>query len=363
MRRLTLTATIVALAASPAALLADDPAAPAAPARPTFDAEGNVAVPAFTLPPSELLSPEALAAQKMRAKMRMPATGADIPVDMMRKGLTMMLAGQVAALQKDYPVDIEETTIGGVPVRVFTPKGKPWDKKRVLVNLHGGGFSMCWESCSMLESIPIAVTGGYKVVSVNYRMGPEARHPAALEDVEAVYRQLLKAYPAKSIGIYGCSAGGSLSAQMGAWLPSRGLPQPGALGMFGGAGVRFLAGDSGTVAAYIDGSFAPPPKPGEKFVDMTRGYFTGAEIKGPIISPALHPATIAKFPPSLLITGTRAMDLTPVVYTNTQLLKAGVKSTLVVGEGMGHCYIYQSALPEARDTWGVIVRFFRDNLK
>jgi len=55
--------------------------------------------------------------------------------------------------------------------------------------------------------------------------------------------------------------------------------------------------------------------------------------------------------------------MSPAIYTNSQLLKAGVRSTLVVGEGMGHCYIYQSNLPEARDAYQVIVNFFRENLK
>ena len=71
---------------------------------------------------------------------------------------------------------------------------------------------------------------------------------------------------------------------------------------------------------------------------------------------------MAKFPPSLIITGTRAMDMSPAIYTNSQLLKAGVRSTLLVGEAMGHCFIYQSDLPEARDTYQVIVAFFRENL-
>jgi epsilon-lactone hydrolase len=57
------------------------------------------------------------------------------------------------------------------------------------------------------------------------------------------------------------------------------------------------------------------------------------------------------------------MDMSPAIYTNSQLLKAGVHSTLVVGEGMGHCYIYQSNLPEAQDAYKVIVNFFRENLK
>jgi acetyl esterase/lipase len=51
------------------------------------------------------------------------------------------------------------------------------------------------------------------------------------------------------------------------------------------------------------------------------------------------------------------------VVTNSALIKAGRRSTLIVGEGMGHCYIYQTDLPEARDAHQAIVNFFRENLK
>jgi epsilon-lactone hydrolase len=250
-----------------------------------------------------------------------------------------------------------------VPVRVFTPRVKPAVAKRVLINLHGGGFAMCWDSCSQLESIPIAGLGGYRVVSVNYRMAPEAKHPAGVEDVVAVYRALLKSYKPTQIGIYGCSAGGALTAQTAAWLPAHGLPQVGAIGIFGAGGIRFETGDSAYIASAIDGSFGPPPVPGTQRPDMTRGYFDGADQNDPILAPARHPPTIAKFPPTLLITGTRAMDMSPAIVTNSALLKAGVKSTLIVGEAMGHCYIYSPNLPEAQDAYAAILRHFRTNLK
>lgn len=355
---LSLAAATLSLAAP---LAAEDAPAPAA--RPAFDTNGTVHVPAFDLPPSPFLSPEALAAQKMRARMPGPMPRSDIPVDLMRKRLAAFLAPQVVSTQKLYPVDIVEGTVAGIPVRTITPKGKAWDHKRVLINVHGGGFSMCWESCSLLESIPIASVGGYKVVSVNYRMGPEAKHPAALEDTTAVYKDLLKRYKPSQIGLYGCSAGGAISAEMGSWLPAHGLPQPAGLGIFGAGGVRFLAGDSAYISGNVSGTFPPPPKDGAPKSDMTRGYFDGADLGDKIISPALYPEVIAKFPPTLIITGTRAMDMSPAVFTNSQLLKAGVKSTLMVGEGMDHCFIYQSALPEARDAYAVIVKFFRENLK
>ncbi|MGE3691598.1 MAG: alpha/beta hydrolase [Novosphingobium sp.] len=358
MRRIAISLAGIALATMSWGLAAQDK-----PARPVFGADGVTHVPAFDLPASALSSPEARAAQAARAKMAGGAPPNDIPVDQMRKGLEMMLAPQVAEMRKVYPVDIVDQMIDGVPTRIVKPQGRPHDRTRLLINLHGGGFSMCADACALLESIPIAALGDFEVITINYRMGPEARHPAALEDVEKVYRRLLPHHKASSIGIYGCSAGGALTAQIAAWLPGKGLPQPGAVGIFGAGGVRFMSGDSAYVAGYIDGSFPPPAAPGEKRADMTRGYFDGADMNDPVISPALHPDVIAKFPPALIITGTRAMDMSPAIVTNSALIKARVPSTLIVGEGMGHCYIYQPNLPEARDAHQAIVDFFRANLK
>ena len=330
------------------------------PARPTFGADGTVHVPAFDLPASELSSPEARAAQAARAKVAGGVPPNDIPVDVMRRGLEMMLAPQVAEMRRLYNVDIVDQPIDGVPTRIVKPHGRDFDHTRLLVNLHGGGFSMCADACALLESIPMAALGNFEVVTINYRMGPEAKHPAALEDIEKVYRRLLPHHKASSIGIYGCSAGGALSAQIAAWLPKHGLPQPGAIGIFGAGGVRFMKGDSAYLAGYIDGSFPPP---GATTGDMSRGYFSAADQNDPVLSPALHPDIIARFPPTLLITGTRAMDMSPAIVTNSALIKAHVPSTLIVGEGMGHCYIYQPGLPEARDAHQAIVDFFRANLK
>lgn len=332
-------------------------------ARPVFDEDGTTHVPAFDLPASTLSSPQAQAAQAFRAKMTggAPVTaGRDIAE--VRAGLEAMLAPQVAGVLAAFPVDVVDETIAGVPVKVFTPRDKPFATDRVIINLHGGAFTMGWPSCAFIESPPVAVLGGYKVISVNYRMAPEHKHPAGAEDVAAVYAELLKTYDAGRIVIYGGSAGGALTGQMGAWLPAHGLPQPAALGIFGAGAVRFNSGDSAYIAGYIDGSFAPPPLPGEKATDITNGYFSGWDMSDASISPALHPDVMAKFPPTLIITGTRAMDMSPAIVTNSALLKAGVRSTLIVGEAMGHCYYYQFQLPEAQDANQAIIAFFRENL-
>jgi acetyl esterase/lipase len=331
--------------------------------RPIFGEDGTVHVPAFELPPSELASPEARAMQVSRAKSPGGAWLPGAHIQSIRAGLEAMLEPQVAKMREIYPVDIVAQTMGGISVRAVTPRGKDYDDNRVIINLHGGAFSVCADACALLESIPVAVLGAYKVITVDYRMAPEAVHPAAVEDLELVYLELLKNYESQRIGIYGCSAGGSLTAQAAAWLPAHGLPQPGAIGIFGAGAVRFMIGDSAHVTAYIDGSFPAPPGLGEPPIDITHGYFSGSDLDDPVISPALHPGTLAGFPPTLIITGTRAMDMSPAVYTNSQLLKAGVRSTLIVGEAMGHCYIYQPLLPEARDAHQAIVNFFREHLR
>ncbi len=265
-------------------------------------------------------------------------------------------------MREVYPADIAEESVAGVPVRIFTPRGKAVAKDRVLINVHGGAFTVCWEACSILESLPIASLGGFKVVSINYRMAPEHRHPAGVEDVEKVYRELLKTYRPQQIGLFGCSAGGALTAQAAAWMPGRGLPQFGAVGIFGAGAVRFSAGDSAYISGHVSGAFPAPPPPGQPAGDMTNGYFAQADMNDAIISAALHPDVMAKFPPTLIITGSRAMDMTPAIVTNSALIKAGVASTLIVQEGMDHCYIYQSNLPEAQDAYRATVNFFRANL-
>lgn len=348
----TWTALIAASAGPVAAQQAPvDPAA-----RPVSTPDGVVHVPAFDLPPSSFVSPVYLDHMKRRAGATHPVNLAAPDISVMRAGIERQLAPQVADTQRRYPVTITSQTIAGVKTRTVMPKNGEANPRHVLINLHGGGFSMCADACAMLESIPIAALGRFKVVTVDYRQGPENVFPAASEDVAAVYRELLKTYRPENVGIYGCSAGGALTGEVAAWFQKEHLPNPAALGIFGAGGVRFGSGDSAYVAAYIDGSFPPPE------ATPPIGYFRGARMDDPLISPALHKDVIARFPPTLLITGTRAMDMSPAIYTHTELVKAGVDSQLIVGEGMGHCYIYDATTPEARDAYDIIVRFFGDHL-
>src|SRR2546430_3927715 len=126
---------------------------------------------------------------------------------------------------------------------IITPLDMPaTNKNRVLINLHGGGFIS--DSGSLIEGIPIASLAKIKVVSVYYRLAPENPFPAAVDDVVAVYKELLKTYKPKNIGIFGTSAGAVFTAEGTGRFKRLGLPMPGALGIFSGTGDFSRAGDS-----------------------------------------------------------------------------------------------------------------------
>ena len=85
-------------------------------------------------------------------------------------------------------------------------------------------------------------------------------------------------------------------------------------------------------------------------------------MRGPLVSPMYHLDVLRKFPPALLISGTRAADLSSVVFTHSQLLKADVDARLLVGEGMGHCYMMFPNTPESQDAYRQITKFFNNKL-
>ena len=66
--------------------------------------------------------------------------------------------------------------------------------------------------------------------------GSRASVPAAVDDAIAVYKEMLKTYKPKNIGIYGTSAGAILTAEVTAKIKQLGLPMPGATGVFSGTG-------------------------------------------------------------------------------------------------------------------------------
>jgi monoterpene epsilon-lactone hydrolase len=256
-----------------------------------------------------------------------------------------------------YPTNVEFSTIAGVPVSVVTPLSIPSSKTDcVLINLHGGGFTS--DSGSLTESMPIANLTKTKVISVMYRLAPEYMFPAPVEDVVAVYKELLKTYHAQHIAIYGSSAGAVLTPEVAVKLKQLGLPLPGALGIFSGGGDFTRDGDSQQVYGVHGLLGDPDTRP--KGVQWLAVYVGSADPKNPVLSPVF--ADLHGMPPTLFMTSTRDMLLSHTTILHRAFLRAGADASLVVFEGLNHCFWYDPSLPESREANQIMADFFDKHL-
>jgi epsilon-lactone hydrolase len=255
-----------------------------------------------------------------------------------------------------YPVRAEDAVIGGVPVRVVTPREIPAEKKdRVLVNLHGGGFVT--DSGSMLESIPIASLTRTKVVSVLYRLAPAHKFPAAVDDAIAVYREILKTHEPRRVVLYGTSAGAVLSAQAAVRMRREGLPLPAAIGFFTGLADFANPGDSFAFFGVPGLDGARPP---ERHGSHDALYLGDHDPTDPLVSPIF--ADLTGWPPTLCVTGTRDMLLSGTVNFHRALLRQGVDARLVVFDAMPHAHWYTVGIPEATEALELMAHFFDQQL-
>ncbi len=336
---------LLALFAAAPALAQRDPAA--------------VEIPAFTLPPSDQLSEEAKSALLRRRAARAPDLKGDIARQ--RDFYQKYNDDRLAEMRRHFRTREERASLGEVAVDVVVPGAgiTPGNKHRVLINVHGGAFMWGSGSGALVEAIPIAATTGVKVVTVDYRLTPEHRYPAASEDVTAVYRALLKQYRPENIGIYGCSAGGVITAQSVAWIRKQGLPRPGAIGTFCGTAAGF-SGDSPYLAGPIAEGTAPPSGPLPKL--LPTAYMAGVEGGDAAAYPLLSDAEIKAFPPTLLLAGSRDFAASALTLAHRRLAAAGVPSELFLFDGLPHAFFVWPDMPESMEAYRVIARFFDTHL-
>ena len=314
----------------------------------TFDPDGTARITRVIHPPATV-SPEA---RKWLESLLHKGPSAKT-VEERRARMDEWRARQSPEAKRLFPVNIQEQTTGGVRTDVITPLQTPDENKnRVLINLHGGGFNT--DSGSLIEGDPIANLAKIKVVSVYYRLAPENPFPAAVDDVVAVYKELLKSYKPRNIGVLGTSAGAILTAEAAVGFKQLGLPLPGALGIFSGLADFSRTGDSRSLYT-IDGfpgdmEIVDPahPSPSE--------YVGKTDPKDPVLSPLF--ADLKGMPPTLLVTSSRDMLLSGTTIFHRALLAAGDDAELVVFEALPHAFWYDFELPETLEALGIMAKYF-----
>lgn len=239
------------------------------------------------------------------------------------------------------------TASGAVPVRIYTPVEA--DSYGMLVYFHGGAFFLGSLETHDHVARSLAKETGLKVVSVGYRLAPEAAFPAGLDDCYAVVRWAAEeggsqAWDGTTLAVAGDSSGGNFVAAVVAkahddgfhrithqvlYYPSLDLD----FDVDRYASLRENAVGHGLETAGL--------KPFNAFyVD------SGADPADPLVSPVKR-ADLTGLPPALVVTA----EYDPLrdegeLYAR-RLREAGVEATVSRYEGAGHGFVQHfSWIPE-----------------
>jgi acetyl esterase len=155
------------------------------------------------------LDRQVAAVLELQRLLRLPALDSMAPAD----ARTFAESGLSPLDVKPAPMDkIVDVHVGSIPVRLYVPFDAT---PHVIVYFHGGGGVIGSIRSSEPVTRLIAEQTGCTVASVGYRLGPEDRHPAAIEDAIAAYHGMVERLPEGArIAVAGDSFGGYLCAHV-----------------------------------------------------------------------------------------------------------------------------------------------------
>ncbi|EQB69029.1 MAG: esterase [Thermoplasmatales archaeon A-plasma] len=224
---------------------------------------------------------------------------------------------------------------GKIPARLYDPKD---GTRSLILYFHGGGFVF-----GNLESHDAVCRravreSGCKVLSVDYRLAPEHKFPAAVEDAFTAYvwarknARKLDVDPDR-IAVAGDSAGGNLSAAVSLMIRDRGVEKPMLQVLFYPAlGPDFF---SESLREFSDGFFLTRDQI-DWFGDMYLG--NKADALNPYFSPILHP-DLSGLPEAIIITGEHDPLRDQGETYVSRLGSAGIPVTGIRAMGMIHGFL------------------------
>jgi len=267
---------------------------------------------------------------------------------------------QIANAKKLFNVAYENQDRNGVNTYTVTPFIAHEDNNdSVIIHIHGGAYVFFNGEGCLPEAMAIASYSNCKTISIDYRTPPNYPFPAALDDVVAVYKDVLKTYKPENIGLFGSSAGGGLAAALTLKLQELNIPLPSAVILGTPWSDLTETGDTYYTNQDIDDILISYPEFGEA---TSKLYAGSNDRKNPLISPVYGDFN-KNYPPVLLISGTRDLLLSCTARLHRKFLNAGINADLQVFEGMSHAfYIVFLDTDESREAFQEMAKFFKKHL-
>lgn len=247
-------------------------------------------------------------------------------------------------------VAVERVDAAGVGADWLTPAR--CERDRVVLYLHGGGFAIGSARTHRDMAARIGRAAGARVLVIDYRLAPEHRFPAPVEDAVAAYEWLLASgVAADRVVVAGDSAGGGLAIALLIALRERGTPLPaGAVGFSPWTDLT-LSGPS--LRSKVDDDPVLTPADIEALRD---GYLAGADPTHPLASPLF--GDLGGLPPLLVHVGTAELILDDSRRLVERVRAAGGEAELVEWDGLVHVFAHVAPhCPEAVEALGQIGDF------
>lgn len=242
---------------------------------------------------------------------------------------------------KSCGLRVEQVSNKKVQGEWITPKNA---KRSVILYIHGGGFVSGSPAGHRPITASLARLGNFKTFSLDYRLAPENRFPAALDDVLAAYQWLIEQnISPKQIALAGDSAGGGLVISTLLKLRDENLPFPACAVCF--SPWTDLAGTGGSLQSNgdKDAMFRP-----ENIHEFAAAYLGKASPFDQYASPVLGEFD-AGFPPILFQVGSTEVLVDDSRRVHDKIQKNNGISELEIYEDVPHCWqMFDSLIPEAR---------------
>ena len=263
--------------------------------------------------------------------------------------------GELMAFQHRADVSFSNINFSNFEACWVTPKEEQ-KPNGVVLYLHGGGYVAGDLEYSKGFGSILASRCKIKVLCAAYRLAPEYKFPAPIDDALIAYRYLLRSgYSGSQIMLAGESAGGGLIYALALKLRELHLPMP----------CGFIAMSPWTDLTMSSESFEinkdnDPSLTKERLEHYAVMYTDEDNLKNPYVSPLF--GDLHGLPKSLIFVGEDEILLNDSTLLHEKLLAAGNQSELITAPGMWHAYVLFN-MKEREQDYDTIDRFIKENIK
>jgi acetyl esterase/lipase len=233
-----------------------------------------------------------------------------------------------------------------------------YEPRRVVLYLPGGGFVLRTPAVHRALVARICREARAEALLTFYRLAPEHRFPAALDDCVAAYERLLEeGHSPAGIVVGGDSAGGCLTLATLMVIRDRGLPRPAAgFTLSAVTDLRVHVNGSRTTNERLD------PMLSFDQSEKWHRHYVGDRLEllnDPRVSPLL--GDFGALPPLLMQASTTEVLLDDTRIAAERAREAGVDCSLQLFPGLSHVWQIVPQLPESRQALRNLAAFIRQH--